>query len=659
MPKLSRVLALWLALVVALSTASLSGAQAATVYAWGYVSDASTGADLDGVTVDVFIADPQQNPGAAPLVSTTTDEGEFELEVSEGVYFFRLTDPSGEHEPYFSGARMVEKDREDELEFAMTPIGGTVTGSIVAADGSPLGEESCGFLAVYRADATDPDESFADVEAENGTFSVVLPAGSYKFAVGDYCSDSPLAWYGGVDLASAEEVTVELDGTSPLGVIGLADPSSISGTVKDTEGKAIADVTVRANTDVGGTPRVAGVAKTDANGRYTVGGLGEGTYTLEFTDAITEYLPEWYDDAADYASADRLVVGEAQDVTARNAVLAEALPAAQARSLTGKVTSAAGQVAPGIEVVAYHSDGVFEARTFTRRDGTFAFPRATVDKGSYKLQFTESFDEDEDVEWEFDEDGNWLGHEPRFVSQWYLDKYSRASATAVTVGASAETKTSAVKLVGYGAIEGEVELPEESEDSDAEYVEDSAWVTAYDADENIVGYAEVEDGEYRIGGVLPGAYRIRFEGERTSYDEDGEEEIEDESFAFIGQYWKNKYTLGSAWIVNVKDSTTTGNGNGTVTTRLLPYVNPKITGTAKKGKTLTLNRGSWNKTAGMKWAYQWYRGNTAISGARGTTYKLTTADVGKVIKARVVIADPHEHYTYGSKYSQNSSKIRK
>ncbi|WP_181110627.1 hypothetical protein [Rathayibacter sp. AY1B8] len=61
---------------------------------------------------------------------------------------------------------------------------------------------------------------------------------------------------------------------------------------------------------------------------------------------------------------------------------------------------------------------------------------------------------------------------------------------------------------------------------------------------------------------------------------------------------------------------------------------PKITGTAKVGSTLTASAGSWG-AATVTLTYQWKANGVAIAGATATTYKPTSATVGKVITVTV------------------------
>ncbi|MDF1489553.1 CAP domain-containing protein [Tessaracoccus caeni] len=65
----------------------------------------------------------------------------------------------------------------------------------------------------------------------------------------------------------------------------------------------------------------------------------------------------------------------------------------------------------------------------------------------------------------------------------------------------------------------------------------------------------------------------------------------------------------------------------------LKTATPKISGTAKVGKTLTIKRGTW--TSGTKFSYQWYRDGKKIKGATKSSYKLTKSDAGKKITVKV------------------------
>ena len=69
---------------------------------------------------------------------------------------------------------------------------------------------------------------------------------------------------------------------------------------------------------------------------------------------------------------------------------------------------------------------------------------------------------------------------------------------------------------------------------------------------------------------------------------------------------------------------------------------PSISGTVRQGETLTASHGSWGGAVPIGYTYTWQRcdangtGCTGISGETDTTYKLTSTDVGKTIRVKVV-----------------------
>jgi hypothetical protein len=60
---------------------------------------------------------------------------------------------------------------------------------------------------------------------------------------------------------------------------------------------------------------------------------------------------------------------------------------------------------------------------------------------------------------------------------------------------------------------------------------------------------------------------------------------------------------------------------------------PRITGTVTVGSTLTAKPGTWSP-APVNLYYQWYRSGVAITGATASTFRLTTADLGKAITVK-------------------------
>lgn len=62
---------------------------------------------------------------------------------------------------------------------------------------------------------------------------------------------------------------------------------------------------------------------------------------------------------------------------------------------------------------------------------------------------------------------------------------------------------------------------------------------------------------------------------------------------------------------------------------------PAITGTAEVGELLNLSNGTVTGDATITYTYQWFAGGVAIAGATANTFTLTSAQLGKIIQARV------------------------
>ena len=83
---------------------------------------------------------------------------------------------------------------------------------------------------------------------------------------------------------------------------------------------------------------------------------------------------------------------------------------------------------------------------------------------------------------------------------------------------------------------------------------------------------------------------------------------------------------------------------------------PKISGTAKVGKTLTATIGLWTPKPDSL-TYQWYRNSKKIKYATGLTYKLVKSDKGKKISIKVT--GKKTGYTTLTKASKKTAKVKK
>jgi len=89
--------------------------------------------------------------------------------------------------------------------------------------------------------------------------------------------------------------------------------------------------------------------------------------------------------------------------------------------------------------------------------------------------------------------------------------------------------------------------------------------------------------------------------------------------------------------------------------KTLKSVKPKIKGTVKVGKKLSVTVGTW--TAGTKLTYQWYAAGKAVKGATKSTLKLAKAQVGK--KITVKVTGKKAGYTTKTVASKATVKVKK
>lgn len=83
-----------------------------------------------------------------------------------------------------------------------------------------------------------------------------------------------------------------------------------------------------------------------------------------------------------------------------------------------------------------------------------------------------------------------------------------------------------------------------------------------------------------------------------------------------------------------EDTSATSASSAPVVAGILVAPTPRVSGTAKVGRTLSASPGTW--TAGTTLSYQWYAGSTAIYRATRPKLYLTSRQAGKRIRVRVI-----------------------
>ena len=363
--------------------------------------------------------------------------------------------------------------------------GGSISGTVTdQPTGEPL-ENICVF--VYPENPADFTRGVST--DASGTFTVgELPAGNHKVGFFDDCDGSTeyLSEFFNdrPDFASADPVAVA-PGENVQGVdAALNVPGSISGTVTDElTGAPLEGMCVSTREATTGE---SSSIQTGPDGTYTVGGLRTGNYTVIFYGCNPEsiYFTEFYNDRPDEISADLVPVTVGEDTPGIDAALTPG------GFITGVVTDdTTGERLFGICVHVFDPQNNRVDVELTSGE-YFAGP---LRGGEYYVSFTDTCGDEEPR----------VSH---YVSEWYDDAPTRATATAVTVTPGQQTTGIDAALTFGGSISGLVT------DEDTGNPLPVICVTVYDAatGERVQDTFTGLDGTYTVGALRTGDYALRF-----------------------------------------------------------------------------------------------------------------------------------------------------
>ncbi|MDM8520919.1 carboxypeptidase regulatory-like domain-containing protein [Anaerolineales bacterium HSG6] len=291
---------------------------------------------------------------------------------------------------------------------------------------------------------------------------------------------------------SANPVSVEADQTTTDINAALSTGGHISGQVTNNAGEPLADIAVEVYAD--GTTDMwgwRGMAHTDENGQYDIGGLAEGDYRVGFFDWTGRYVSEFYDNAFHLEAGTQVSVLSQQTTSDINAVLEIG------GGLSGQITSDGSETLEGIEVIVYRSDNgewVEVGHAKTNRNGNYMVKGLMT--GAYRVEF---------VDWT--ERDSHQSERPSYANEFYQDAQSLDSATDVQVTAGTVTPNVDASLSIGGQVTGMVTGKNghglRNVTVEIFIQNGTEWEWAGVTRTN-------HDGFYKIGGLATGIYRLGF-----------------------------------------------------------------------------------------------------------------------------------------------------
>jgi hypothetical protein len=558
----------------------------------GGISGTVTDASLVGIAnVTVYVYDSNDNYVASGV---TASDGTYAIAGiptgSYAVYFFPLPGSIYESQWYsnensFCSANMVAVTAPNTTPNinAVLAAGGSISGQVTNAS-------AVGIAGVY-VDVYDGNDNFVSsgTTASDGTYTVgSIPTGSYSVYFSVYNSIYVSQWYKNESsFASANMVAVTAPNTTPNINAVLAVGGGISGQVTNASAVGIANVEV----DVyDSTDNFITSGFTASDGTYTLIGIPTGSYKVNFAPYSSIYVGQWYSNQSSFASANTVAV------TAPNTTPAISAMLAVGGSIYGTVTNASTAGIANVEVSVYDNNDDYIASGLTASDGTYTV--SGIPTGSYKVNFSPN--------------------NSVYVSQWFNNESSFASANTVAVTAPNTTPAISAVLAVGGSISGKVTNASTAGIANVE-------VSVYDNNGNYIASGlTASDGTYTVSGLPTGSYKVQFTGFPCS----------------SGQWYNNENSLSSADAVQVTAPNTTSAinavfGGTQYTLTIIKTGNGTVTAIPNGGDADTL---TWSGNTGTAaYAASTQVSISAVAGTGSTFYGWSGDYVSNVTPSQITM----------------------
>ena len=323
----------------------------------GTVSDASSRLPLGEMVVEAW------SPEGVSRASARTDAtGLYVMTVPSGEYRLLAFDPAGSYATAFDGrAESFETTRRvtvgggtHKADFTLTR-GGKASGRVSDRQDRPLERL---VVAAYNSSGTRRAHTKT---ADDGSWALLLPEGSYRFAVYDEADGGWATMFHRNVRSWSEATPVTINARGSVSIdLKTGRTAKLSGRVNGSGETAIARAAVYVYTAEGA---LVTSTQTDSLGTYRLA-VAEGTYRLVAADPQGVWAVSYYPLERSFEGAPLVALAAGEVRTGVDFGLV------RAASIGGRVRSAQAALA-GVEVGAFNADGSLHVSARTGSDGAY------------------------------------------------------------------------------------------------------------------------------------------------------------------------------------------------------------------------------------------------------------------------------------------------
>lgn len=260
----------------------------------GTVTESGSGLPIGDQPVRAYTA-----AGVYVTETATDGDGQYTIALDSGIYLLRFPTRTHIDEYYHDAdsaatATLVRIDADDVVADESLDLGASITGHLVDRGGLPA--QAC----VFAVSVVTGGSVNSMCTGSDGSFELAgLRGGSYRL---QYVRSGRWGWFGGSDFMSATNIDVSDLGTTDVTV--PVEPSVVGRLVAEGSAAPVSGSVRVFDASTGNTVTTVFGA---SDGTFSVAGLPAGSYLLEF--AAGGYVNEYWDNAADQATATPVVVG--------------------------------------------------------------------------------------------------------------------------------------------------------------------------------------------------------------------------------------------------------------------------------------------------------------------------------------------------------------